>query len=238
LIYIVFIVFSCPRLLTVSQRHAASLRPPEFTGSEAAFRLKTALRSTTARFGGRIKHFSGFSAVNIQVDQSGKFETSQDTVIAAAGEGVEYAVLVPKRVKNQVAGLFKDSRFLKRKSKKEHNVKLFALSVFLCLKNVVRQGDCVEIDEEYTGQDDRIKDLLEHFFNRFTTIKMNRSNFSIGRVGKESLAHKLAAQVQNGCRNPELEARVENFLQFLDKTDSIRNKAFEKRMKNKERKSG
>ena len=85
------------------------------------------------------------------------------------------------------------------------------------------------IDEEYTGQDSRIRDLLVHLFEKHEKRVISKHNISFNRVGTNSNCHKIAIRTLNGEVRPDARFNLDDFVVLLDKTEEKRLKAFENR---------
>ncbi len=167
----------------------------------------------------------------IEVDQSGKWESSTHTVIGASIDGKPYSALIDFQSKdtiNKILGRFDQER---TKSKKKEIIRMFTYSVFLTIKDLIRIGDDIVIDPEYEGKDDSIRDLLLHLFEKFKGLKLNRRSIQFRSLGKISVAHKVAHQAFTYKRTPDKRLIFEDYHKLLDKTVEIRGKAFLKRKK-------
>jgi len=167
----------------------------------------------------------------LEVDQSGKWESSSDTIIGISGATLPFSVKVLHRTKNRVSaqlGLFEQE---KGRSKKMKIVCMFTYTVFLAVCLAIRKGDRLLIDVEYDGSDDTIRDLLLYLFRRFSNLEMSSDQVVFGHVGKQSMSHIVAYQTFTGRRRAERELLFEDYFRLLDRTAEIRNKAFRKRMR-------
>jgi len=130
--------------------------------------------------------------ISIEVDQSGKIETQQDTILAYANDE-RYAVCIPSRVKREVLNsLRKQGR-----SKPRAVLWLFAASLFLLLRDVLNRVSEVTIDFEYVGYDADIKSMLLRFA-RNHGVQVEPDVLRFGAIGKHSNAHAQAIGVFRG----------------------------------------
>ncbi len=165
----------------------------------------------------------------IQIDQSGKWESGQPTAIGASVAGKPFGAIIRPTEKdriNRVLGGFEQE---KNRSKKRKASRMFTYAVFLTIKDVIREGDVLQIDVEYPGQDDSIRDLLSHLFEKFADKPIERHNVQFGHVGRTTLAHAVAHQTFSGKRRADIELRFGDFFRLLDRTDEIRKRALRKR---------
>ena len=90
----------------------------------------------------------------IEVDQSGKIETTQHTILAYS-DGRRYAICIPSRVKRAMLA------YLRRqgRSKPRAVIWLFAAGLFLLLHDVL-QVSRVTIDLEYAGHEADIRSMV------------------------------------------------------------------------------
>ena len=130
---------------------------------------------------------------NIEIDQSGKMgDLSIHTVLAFAND-IEYAVLIPARVKRAIIQELRD----RGKSKARAVLQLFAAGLFLLLRDSLGEVDQIVIDTEYTGYDMDIRSmLLNHIWRVYPTFDKEQLTFR--RIGKKSPAHKLALATYQG----------------------------------------
>ena len=122
--------------------------------------------------------------MHIEVDQSGKIEQlNKDTYIAFSNHE-QYCIKIPKDVKQALVYDYKTKI-------RQIIQKLFAISVFYCLKDYLEKKELITIDIEYQGWGDFIKREM------VSCIKNSHPNFDnkiirFGQITKESKAHKLA----------------------------------------------
>lgn len=169
----------------------------------------------------------------LEIDQSGKWETSGNTVIGVAGGGEPFSVLISNGAKNRINGFLGNFKQERNRSKKMKIIRMFTYSVFLAVKLVVRKGDYLLIDNEYDGNQAVIRDVLVNLFSRFTEIPLDNDNIGFGNVGKHSLAHAVANQTYSGIRRPDAVLDFQDYFRLLDRTAQIREKAFQERIERK-----
>ena len=150
-------------------------------------------------------------SLKVEVDQSGKFETSHQTVLAYAN-GPSYAILIPTRVKRAVIGQLRSRGF----SRSRAAIRIFAASVWLLLRDVIGDVSRVMIDAEYPGHEAQIKsDVLEIAKLKKRPIDPNVIEF--GLIGKKSGAHQRAIGVYRGERLADRLITIGDLLDLLGK---------------------
>lgn len=169
----------------------------------------------------------------IEIDQSGKWEENRQTAIGAGirGKTITTTSIISLDGKKAVMGTLGKFDQEKNRSKKKLIIRMFTYSVFLTIKDLVREDDVIFIDEEYYGNEMAIRDLLIYLFSRINGMKIAPKNIQFGLVGKESVCHKVAYQTFKGERDPDRRLGFEDFYKLVDRTPEIRKKAFDKRMK-------
>ncbi|MFA6329823.1 MAG: hypothetical protein WCX64_04025 [Candidatus Micrarchaeia archaeon] len=171
----------------------------------------------------------------LTVDQSGKWESSSDTVIGVTGATAPYSALVRHVEKRRIDSQLGQFRQERKRSKKVKVIRMFTYSVFLAVKLVIRKGDRLVIDPEYDGNEESIRELLIFLFNRFTNLGLAPEQVSFERVGKHSLAHTVANETFAGMRRPEKVLSFEDYFAILDRTAEIRDRAFRRRKAKQEK---
>jgi len=147
----------------------------------------------------------------ITIDQSGKVEkTNEDTIIAAAN-GRPFIVLLPSKIKREIAQAIK--RGALRRYKRYPMLRIFTACVYLSLEKL-KAGDSVIIDYEYSGHDDFIRNrLLAHIRERYSQFGGDQIAFV--RIGKDSFAHELAIETFRRNRKPNKEITINELLGLL-----------------------
>lgn len=140
----------------------------------------------------------------IEIDQSGKWEAGSHTAIGASISGHPLGAMVERHEKDRVFRLLTGFSQERTKSKKARIARFFAYTVFLTIRNVVRPGDILLIDQEYAAQEQTIRDLMVHLFRRFSTLSIDPKNIQFGHVGKTTQAHWVAHKIFGGRREPDV----------------------------------
>lgn len=129
--------------------------------------------------------------MHFSIDQSGKIEdTSVDTILAMCSNDIQYSIKIPKKLKQDL--------FIKCKksSKKNLTFRLFSFCLYLLLKNKIQKNSIILIDEEYSGHNADIKQLL------LKNLKIKKEQITFGLVGKKDASHRVANQTFSGRLKP------------------------------------
>ena len=121
--------------------------------------------------------------VEVEVDQSIKIEqTHADTRIGVVRGRQKLLAIVDADLKRKLLS------FLRRRNVKDPHIKLFGIFLYLALRDsgILRPGDILVIDEEYPGQENRLRDILA------SRLNIDRALISFTRIGKRSEAHRVA----------------------------------------------
>lgn len=128
----------------------------------------------------------------VEVDQSIKIEDKGVTVLAFAN-GLNFAIQIPAGVKLAGLQVLRDQA---RKPGVAHRL-LFAVGLFLLLRNHLDQIEHIVIDVEYEGREAEIGAFLLRFiWSERPSFESWRIEF--GLVGKRSPAHRKAEAVRKG----------------------------------------
>lgn len=147
--------------------------------------------------------------MRIEIDQSGKVEyTDKDTVLAFSN-GKFRSIKIRAKEKRKVQLVFK-----KLKRPEMFVYKMFAVLVFLLVRETLNEIQTIVIDTEYTGKDDLIKTFLKRIL-----IKSKRdfdvSNIYFKRLGRKVSCHKIAIEVYRKRRKPEMIVGFEQIIKYV-----------------------
>jgi len=166
----------------------------------------------------------------IEIDQSGKWETSKPTVIGVSiGNKITHTALITSQDKNLARRFMGGIRSERCRSKKSMILRMFTFTVFLAIEKIYRAGDTLVIDVEYEGQDTVIRDLIVYLFKKNQGLDIDPMSITFALVGKQSLAHKIALSTFNNDQKPDKIIDPSEYYRLIDKTEEIRKKAFLKR---------
>jgi hypothetical protein len=129
------------------------------------------------------------------IDQSGKMESSGPTVLAIANDEVQ--TLLIDAAQKHIAARKVGRRFYTQTASMI-GVRLFACAVAI-LVSLVDESDAIVIDTEYTGHDNRIRQIIR---NRLPQIALPDDRLQFQSIGKASAAHIAALAVYRGNQKP------------------------------------
>lgn len=141
--------------------------------------------------------------MNLEVDQSRKIEQGGPTTLAFSNH--EHGTIqVSAQVKRLVL------RQLQKQGRKRQTAvnMVFAASLALLLRDVIKRVDKVIIDNEYTGHQGTIKNQLLQYL-RELGVEVRTGVITFGFVGKRSPAHNLAYKVFRRKQEPDYQVTFE-----------------------------
>jgi hypothetical protein len=145
--------------------------------------------------------------LHIEVDQSGKIEQTHKDTVLAFSDDINYAVLIPARIKREAINLLRATG----KRGKNLYISLFAAALYQLLKNHLDRVDLIVIDMEYEGNEQDVKlMLLNLIWQRYPTYPA--ANITFHRIGKKSPAHKKALATYRGIARADRTLKVEELL--------------------------
>ncbi|TSC91468.1 MAG: Uncharacterized protein CEN92_267 [Candidatus Berkelbacteria bacterium Licking1014_96] len=124
--------------------------------------------------------------MKIEIDQSGRIEDTSKLSVIAYSNNHQKSLLITARDKKAIQLVFR-----KIGQPKLFVFKLFAVAIFVLIKNNLKKIDQIIIDREYTGYESLIKKLL------FETVERNNKKIETDivhfhSIGKKSKAHTVA----------------------------------------------
>lgn len=126
------------------------------------------------------------------IDQAGKIEhTNEDTVLALCTAETQYAIKIPKLLKQNIFNR------CKREYKNNLVYRIFSYGLYLLLKDRITNNSILLIDEEYKGHGKDIKNYLLKYLE-----KMPAENIRFQELGKKDLSHRIANQTFSGKLKP------------------------------------
>lgn len=149
----------------------------------------------------------------VEVDQSGKIERTHTDTFLAFSDGLHYVICIPARVKRLGQAALR-AKWRRRESKKSIYIRLFAVGLFLLLKDHLADLGQIVIDTEYTGRESDIKGMLLELI-RFSEPDYPAECITFQRIGKRSSAHNLAWEAHRGKRKPDNTITKEELLDLL-----------------------
>jgi len=124
--------------------------------------------------------------MRIEIDQSGKIEKTSKLTTIAYSNGKSQSILITAKDKKSIQSLFR-----KIGQPKIFVCKLFAVLIFVLLKDEFKSQNQIIIDQEYPGYDSLIKDILFDVA-KLNNIKIDPKSIAFGCIGRKSKAHTKA----------------------------------------------
>jgi len=149
--------------------------------------------------------------MKIEIDQSGKIENTNKNTIIAFCDSKFKSIFISAKEKREI------QKFFRRIGKSRVFIyKVFAILVFLLIKNNLKEIDKIIIDEEYPGKNSLIKNFL---LQEIRKIKPGfaKENIIFQKIGKKSRAHFLAYGVAVGKKKADTEVGAREILRMVVK---------------------
>lgn len=126
------------------------------------------------------------------IDQAGKIEhTNEDTVLALCTAETQYAIKIPKLLKQNIFNR------CKREYKNNLVYRIFSYCLYLLLNGRITPNSVIIIDEEYKGHGKDIKNYLLKYLE-----KISAENIRFQEIGKTDPSHRIANQTFSGKLKP------------------------------------
>lgn len=149
--------------------------------------------------------------MNIEIDQSGKIEsTNFDTIVAYANHE-QRSILLPASDKRIIQKIYRDAG-------KPHLFiyRTFALLIFLLVRDRLHILQEIIIDDEYPGWNFMIKNFLLQQVRTVIT-DFNKQSICFQCIGKKSPAHHKAYETYVKKSDPDMIARYQDIARFIIK---------------------
>lgn len=147
--------------------------------------------------------------MRIEIDQSGKIEYTDKNTVLAFSDGKQKSILFKSKNKRKIQKVFKGANrpgiFV---------YKLFAILLYLLIKDDSSKIQSMVVDIEYTGKENLIKTFLKRVLIK-SNNKFNISNISFRQVGRKSRCHKIAIEVYRKKRKPSKEISLEEVMKYV-----------------------
>ena len=136
--------------------------------------------------------------MHVEVDQSGKIgDTGVPTVLAFSNR-ISFSILIPPAVKRES---LRKLRARGRRGKSLY-LQLFAVALYLLLKEHITKLSLISIDVEYPGHNRAVKEHLLNLLRR-DGLNVPAEAIEFRYIGKKSPAHRLALETFRGKREPD-----------------------------------
>lgn len=146
--------------------------------------------------------------MHIKIDQSGKIEDTRANTAIAFSNGKSKSILIDRREKRKVEKIF-------RENNKGHVFifKIFAILIFLLIKDNLIEIQHISIDLEYPGKDYLIKDYLLRMIRGHRSF--DKRDVVFIKVGRKTKAHELAINAYRGHIKPDIIVTKEDIIPFI-----------------------
>jgi hypothetical protein len=140
--------------------------------------------------------------MRIEIDQSGKVEHTNKNTVIAFSDGRSKSIFISAKDKREVQKFFRSIG-----KPRVFVYRVFAILVFLLIKDNLREIEEIVIDEEYEGNSKLIKNFLLGEIHRFG-LRFPKERIRFDRIGKKSEAHFVAYNVAKGKRKADIKVRA------------------------------
>lgn len=122
--------------------------------------------------------------MKVQIDQSGKVEKTNKDTILAFSNSIDFAVNIPAKVKRKLKLEFRRTGHIR-----VFTFRMFAAGIVLLIRDHLRKIDSIVIDQEYTGRELMIRDMIQEMLRK---LRRKEPLIYFRRIGKKSGAHYVA----------------------------------------------
>jgi hypothetical protein len=137
--------------------------------------------------------------MKIEIDQSGKIENTNKLTVISYSNKINKSILITSKDKKSIQSVFR-----KIGQPKLFVYKLFAVAIFILIKDKIKQIDQIIIDKEYVGYENLIKDFICQIAQKDKT-KIDRKNIHFKSIGRKSKAHEISI---NSFRKKKADKRL------------------------------
>ena len=147
--------------------------------------------------------------MNIEIDQSGKIENTSKNTVVAFSNGKSKSISISAKDKREIQNFFRMAG-----KPRVFVYRLFAILIFLLIKDNLKKIDQITIDIEYPGWNHQIKDYLLSEIRKVNP-NFSKNNIVFKSVGKKSEAHLIAYSTTQRKREPDLKIGSKDILKFI-----------------------
>jgi hypothetical protein len=150
--------------------------------------------------------------MRVEVDQSGKIGDTGVPTVLAFSDGESRAIFISAIVKRECFAYLRQHY----RALRQPYIKLFAVALFLLLRDWLAELSLIVIDTEYTGQEAIVKGmLLEHIRTAMPDFDSDVIIFQ--EIGKKSPAHRKAIATYRRRVKPDRVIKSEEMIALLRK---------------------
>lgn len=124
--------------------------------------------------------------MKIEIDQSGKIENTNKLTVVAYSNSKQKAILITSGNKKKIQAMFRKSH-----QPRIFVYKLFAVAIFVLIKDDMKNIDQIIIDREYVGYENLIKQFIIDVCRK-NKIHISKDIIHFHLISKKSNAHKVA----------------------------------------------
>ena len=145
----------------------------------------------------------------IEIDQSEKIENTSKNTVVAFSNGESGSLFISSVDKRKIKEFFRQIG-----KTKIYVYKMFAILIFILIKEKISRIDRIITDSEYPGHDSLIKNiLLEKIWAIEPEFEKERIIFD--QIGKKSNAHLLAYGITIGRLEADRKINSKQFFKYL-----------------------
>jgi len=147
--------------------------------------------------------------MQIEIDQSGKIEyTRVDTVIAYSNHKSK-SILIKAQEKRKLELLFK-----RKRKPRAYIYQVFAVLIYLLIKNDLQDMQSIIIDQEYQGKESDIKAFLFRLL-KHESRRISAKHIHFVQIGKKSKAHLKAFDTYKKHIQPDIVVMASNIKNYV-----------------------
>lgn len=124
--------------------------------------------------------------MRIEIDQSGKIEDTNRLTVVAYSDGESGSILISGKDKRLIQRFYRDLG-----QPKIFVYKLFAVLIYVLIKDKLSCFNQIIIDTEYLGYEKLIRSFIIEIISK-QKQKIRKDVFSFHSIGEKSRAHKVA----------------------------------------------
>lgn len=149
--------------------------------------------------------------MRVEVDSSGVWGDLAKPTVFAFSNSTHFSLWIAPSVKKTCIEAVR-----KRKGRTDVNdyLRLYSISIFLLLRDHLRQISEIVLDLEYPKKMGIVRSMLVGFIRK-TDPQLARTPIRVRRIGKTSRAHYKANAVYRGEQSPERRIQAEEILDLF-----------------------
>ncbi|TSC91653.1 MAG: Uncharacterized protein CEN92_235 [Candidatus Berkelbacteria bacterium Licking1014_96] len=145
--------------------------------------------------------------MKIEIDQSGRIEDTSKLSVVAYSNDHHKSLLITARDKKTIQVVFR-----KMGQPKLFVYKLFAVAIFVLIKNELKRIDQIIIDREYTGYENLIKQLIFEIAER-NKKEIEKDIIHFHSIGRRCNAHGVSIKAYR-MRRADIRLSAKEFFEI------------------------